>query len=150
MFACAAFCLKQDLKRFLANPGNRIRSELVEGKWRAKLLISAMDNTSVFPSCQDEPVSLCSFQSLQMYTTAVLGFKVTGNSLGEEATSDSAYNLSWDMRSFLFFNQPKPYIAWSAPWLWVLNALHAGSQLVSAVEEKLQCSGAFCVPVGVL
>lgn len=51
---CCCVCVcKWDLKRFLANPGNGIRLELVEGKSRAKLLISTVDNSSLcFSSCQ--------------------------------------------------------------------------------------------------
>lgn len=50
---------KWDLKGFLANPGDSIRFELVEGKSRAKLLISPVDNTSrCLSSCQSESVSL--------------------------------------------------------------------------------------------
>lgn len=67
---------ERDLKRFFANPGDGIRFELVEGKSRAKLLISPLDNTSpLFSSCHSESVNLPGVGprlSLLMYSTAVL------------------------------------------------------------------------------
>lgn len=59
--ACrAVVCVcKWDLKRFLGNPWDGIRFELVEGKSRPKLLISPVDNTSRrFSSCQSDSVNL--------------------------------------------------------------------------------------------
>lgn len=51
----------------MANPGDGIRFELVEGKSRAKLLISPVDNTSLcFSSCQSESVNLSSSQSVSV------------------------------------------------------------------------------------
>lgn len=63
---CCCVC-KWDLKRFLANPRDGIRFELVEGKSRAKLLISPVDNTSLcFSPCQSESVNLSSSQSVSV------------------------------------------------------------------------------------
>lgn len=78
---------KWDLrKRFSANPGDGIRFELEEGKSRAKLLISTVDNTSLcFSSCQSESVNLSRAQSVSVTTANVFHcsprfFKVTGKS----------------------------------------------------------------------
>lgn len=63
---CCCVC-KWDLERFLANPGDSIRFELVEGKSRAKLLISPVDNTSLcFSSCQSESVNLSVARSVSV------------------------------------------------------------------------------------
>lgn len=65
-WSCRCVC-KWDLKRFLTNPRDCIRFELVQGMSRAKLLISTVDNTSLcFPSCQSESVNLCSSQSVSV------------------------------------------------------------------------------------
>lgn len=64
MLVCVCVCERarereRFIKRFLANPGNRIRSELEESKSRAKLLICAVDNTSLCSlSCQSSQPSL--------------------------------------------------------------------------------------------
>lgn len=74
-------CVGEISKRFLANPGDGIRINLVEGKSRAKLLISPPDNASPrSSSCHSQSVNLPSALvclSLLMYSTAVLFFKVT-------------------------------------------------------------------------
>lgn len=62
---------KWDLKRFLTNPKDYIRFELVQGKSRAKLLISTVDNSSLcFSSCLSESVNLCSSQAVSVTANA--------------------------------------------------------------------------------
>lgn len=83
---CVFVCVcKQDLKRFLANPGDSIRLESVEGKSRAKLLISTVDNTSLcLSSCQSESVNPSTAQSVSVIANIFhcrpQFFKVAGKS----------------------------------------------------------------------
>lgn len=91
VFRHAVVCARAwDLKGFFANPGSRIRCELVEGKSRAKLLICTVDN-AVFSPWQS--VNLCNCQ-------CCLHLKVMEESLYGRALPDYSclllsLQLSW-------------------------------------------------------